>query len=351
MTRRVRRRREVEEALELGADRRRRSPRASRGRAGSARPTCPTGRRSSRCPPPTSATGRPPWRWRWSKPDDRHEVADVERRPGRVEPVVAGDRPAGRQPRRQTRRRRRGACPASAARRGGPGRPSAEPHRPPPSVTTAVTGAAGRAVSTGRSRGGRPRPLCYRAARHADQPRAAAAPSAQPRHRGRPRGSSAVRRIRDRDPDRPLRWSSSRSAWRACIGVAAAYNYYSQGLPDPRDTLSNLSFDQQTIVTDRTGKIELAEPRRVQARGRHVRPDPARDARRDDRDRGQGLLDEPGLRRRRLRLGDARHAQRPPARRLDDHPAARPGPAPAARARSTAAARSGRSARSSSRSA
>jgi len=40
--------------------------------------------------------------------------------------------------------------------------------------------------------------------------------------------------------------------------VAAAYNYYSQGLPDPRDTLSNLSFDQQTVLTDRTGKIELA---------------------------------------------------------------------------------------------
>ncbi|HEY8988068.1 MAG TPA: transglycosylase domain-containing protein [Candidatus Limnocylindrales bacterium] len=42
------------------------------------------------------------------------------------------------------------------------------------------------------------------------------------------------------------------------IGVAAAYNYYSQGLPDPRDTLSNLSFDQQTVIYDRTGKTELA---------------------------------------------------------------------------------------------
>jgi peptidoglycan glycosyltransferase len=42
------------------------------------------------------------------------------------------------------------------------------------------------------------------------------------------------------------------------VGVAAAYNYYSQGLPDPRDTLSNLTFDQQTIITDRTGKEKLA---------------------------------------------------------------------------------------------
>src|SRR5438876_1224375 len=42
------------------------------------------------------------------------------------------------------------------------------------------------------------------------------------------------------------------------IGVAAAYNYYSAGLPDPRDTLSNLTFDQQTLITDRTGKVRLA---------------------------------------------------------------------------------------------
>nr|MBA2380842.1 transglycosylase domain-containing protein [Chloroflexota bacterium] len=32
----------------------------------------------------------------------------------------------------------------------------------------------------------------------------------------------------------------------------------SQGLPDPRETLSNLTFDQQTVVNDRTGKIRLA---------------------------------------------------------------------------------------------
>ena len=42
------------------------------------------------------------------------------------------------------------------------------------------------------------------------------------------------------------------------VAVAAAYNYYSQGLPDPKDTLTNLEFDQQTRITDRTGKVELA---------------------------------------------------------------------------------------------
>ena len=38
----------------------------------------------------------------------------------------------------------------------------------------------------------------------------------------------------------------------------AAYNYYAQGLPDPKDTLTNIDFEQQTIVYDRTGKVELA---------------------------------------------------------------------------------------------
>src|SRR6185369_10489755 len=39
------------------------------------------------------------------------------------------------------------------------------------------------------------------------------------------------------------------------IGIAAAYNYYSQGLPDPRAALQNLSFDQQTTLFDRNGKL------------------------------------------------------------------------------------------------
>ncbi len=38
----------------------------------------------------------------------------------------------------------------------------------------------------------------------------------------------------------------------------AAYNYYAQGLPDPEEALTNLDFEQQTIVYDRTGKVELA---------------------------------------------------------------------------------------------
>jgi membrane peptidoglycan carboxypeptidase len=40
--------------------------------------------------------------------------------------------------------------------------------------------------------------------------------------------------------------------------TVAAYNFYAQGLPDPQNTLNTLKFDQQTIVNDRTGKVELA---------------------------------------------------------------------------------------------
>jgi membrane peptidoglycan carboxypeptidase len=40
--------------------------------------------------------------------------------------------------------------------------------------------------------------------------------------------------------------------------TVAAYNYYAQGLPDPKSKLGDLNFEQQTIVYDRTGKVELA---------------------------------------------------------------------------------------------
>jgi len=40
--------------------------------------------------------------------------------------------------------------------------------------------------------------------------------------------------------------------------VAAAYNQYAAGLPDPVAALTNIPFEQQTVIYDRTGKIELA---------------------------------------------------------------------------------------------
>jgi len=42
------------------------------------------------------------------------------------------------------------------------------------------------------------------------------------------------------------------------VSVVSAYAYFSRGLPDPKELLLNLSFNQQTIVYDRTGTVELA---------------------------------------------------------------------------------------------
>jgi membrane peptidoglycan carboxypeptidase len=42
------------------------------------------------------------------------------------------------------------------------------------------------------------------------------------------------------------------------VGAVGAYSFYSQGLPDPKTQLAGLTFDQQTVVYDSTGKVELA---------------------------------------------------------------------------------------------
>ena len=76
--------------------------------------------------------------------------------------------------------------------------------------------------------------------------------------RGRPRGSSNLRRVLIAIPILLLTVFVLVGA-AGMVAAAAAYNYYSQGLPDPKDTLSNLSFDQQTTIVDRTGKIVLAK--------------------------------------------------------------------------------------------
>ncbi|MFL5712594.1 MAG: transglycosylase domain-containing protein, partial [Chloroflexota bacterium] len=42
------------------------------------------------------------------------------------------------------------------------------------------------------------------------------------------------------------------------VVAMGAYNYYAAGLPDPVAALTNIPFEQQTIIYDRTGKVELA---------------------------------------------------------------------------------------------
>ncbi|MFM2106632.1 MAG: hypothetical protein RL338_1664 [Chloroflexota bacterium] len=41
-------------------------------------------------------------------------------------------------------------------------------------------------------------------------------------------------------------------------GVVAGYGFFSRDLPDPKAVFANLAFSQQTIVTDSSGKVELA---------------------------------------------------------------------------------------------
>jgi peptidoglycan glycosyltransferase len=75
--------------------------------------------------------------------------------------------------------------------------------------------------------------------------------------RRRPRGSSAVRRTAIAIPI-VLFGAFVSVGVAGLLGAVAAYGYYSQGLPNPRLLLADLDFDQQTVVTDRTGTVELA---------------------------------------------------------------------------------------------
>jgi membrane peptidoglycan carboxypeptidase len=71
------------------------------------------------------------------------------------------------------------------------------------------------------------------------------------------RGGSALRRILIAIPIIILLLSLLLAGAGALFTVAA-YNYYASGLPDPKSQLTDLDFEQQTIVTDRTNKVELA---------------------------------------------------------------------------------------------
>jgi len=71
------------------------------------------------------------------------------------------------------------------------------------------------------------------------------------------RGGSTLRRILVAIPIILLLVSLLLAGAGALFSVAA-YNHYAAGLPDPKDQLTDLHFDQQTIVYDRTGKVELA---------------------------------------------------------------------------------------------
>jgi membrane peptidoglycan carboxypeptidase len=71
------------------------------------------------------------------------------------------------------------------------------------------------------------------------------------------RGGSTLRRILIAIPIIIL-LVSLLLAGAGALFTVAAYNYYAAGLPDPKEALTDLDFEQQTIVYDRTNKVELA---------------------------------------------------------------------------------------------
>ncbi|MFL5775736.1 MAG: transglycosylase domain-containing protein [Chloroflexota bacterium] len=75
--------------------------------------------------------------------------------------------------------------------------------------------------------------------------------------RQRPRGSSALKRTAIAIPI-ILFVAVVAAGAMSVLGVVAAYGYYADGLPNPEAALADLDFDQQTVVTDRTGTVELA---------------------------------------------------------------------------------------------
>ena len=115
------------------------------------------------------------------------------------------------------------------------------------------------------------------------------------------------------------------------VFAVGAYNHYAAGLPEPKEALTNLDFDQQTLVYDRTGKVELAKlgslRREVvtfdQIPGEMIDATTAI----EDKDFWINAGFDPDRHRRRR----PRHPVGPAARRLDDHAAARSGAPAAAR--------------------
>ena len=185
--------REVEEPLQLPAD-----PRHVRGERLAVQevPLARPARRVADHPRPAADERDRPAAvaLQAQQPEDRDQVADVERRPGGVEPDVAGDRATGRQAGRQPGRGGvQDAAPLEvveeAPRDRSPGRPS-------------QGRTSSRLDPPGGARTVRSRPLCYRAATDADQPRAAPAPSTGAP--GPPQGASWLdhRSSRHRRPHR-----------------------------------------------------------------------------------------------------------------------------------------------------
>ena len=256
--------------------------------------------------------------------EDRHEVADVER--------------VGRTGRSRCSRRSDGRS------RAGPRGPASSSWRMPRHSSSVEESARARcrrprtspsqrrdvesSGPTGRRRSVRSRPLCYRAAtmqtslaRRQRHRRALQRPPARTGRidrrsdrRRRPRRPAPHHRARSRAPGSSSPWARTTTT---------------QPASPTQGALTNLDFEQQTVIYDRTGKIELARLGDLKRELVTFDQLPARCSTPRPPSRTR-LLEQPRLRPGGHRVGRPRHRLRPAARRLDDHPAARPRAAPAA---------------------
>ena len=115
------------------------------------------------------------------------------------------------------------------------------------------------------------------------------------------------------------------------VVAMGAYNYYAAGLPDPVAALTNIPFEQQTIIYDRTGKIELARLGDLKRELVDLRPDlPGEMLDATTAIEDKDFWVNPGFDPAGIVSAGLDTVSGKPARRLDHHPAARPCPAPAA---------------------
>ena len=304
-------------AAEVGLERR-------RGRAGSAPPTDRTGRRSSR-------SRRP------------------RRRPGaRRSAGGAGARRSARGGRRGASRR----TGRSRCSRRSDGRSPVGPPAPASSLRGSPASAARRAVRPGLRDCPRPSPSQAHASSRLDEaggqlpfnhaPYAIVRPLMQTTLARRQRHRRALQRQpRGRAGSTfgrivvvvlvVLLLTTGLAAGTGAVFAVGAYNHYAAGLPDPVEALNNIDFEQQTIIYDRTGKVELA---RLGDLKRELvtydeLPGEIIDATTSIEDKD--FWSNPGFDPAGIVSAGARHGLRQAARRIDDHPAARPRPAPPAR--------------------
>ena len=219
---------------------------------------------------------------------------------------------------------RRGACRAIRARRGGrcPLRRRVSPSQPgaPRRLRS------GRPATNGRSR----IPMLSCGLRCRPPSRGGSAIGARSTV-GRP-AVAELSRAASSSPSRSSSCSSAiLTAGAGTLFTVAAYNFYAQGLPDPVERPQGPEFEQQTIVYDRTGKVELA---RLGTLRREVVsfaaiPDEMLDATTAIED--QFFWTNPGFDPSAIVSAGPGHPLGPAARRVDDHPAARPRAAPARR--------------------